>query len=97
VAGLLGMFLFMRAGKDARSFLSSCAYLLGMLTSVVFGVYPLVLPSNPHTEYSLTIHNAAAPLYGLQVGLWWWIPGMILAVLYTVFSYRHFAGRVHPE
>ncbi len=96
VAGLVGMMAFLRARSDLKAFLGSCAYLVGMLTSVVFGVYPLVLPSNPHPEYSLSIHNAAAPLYGLQIGLWWWIPGMILAGLYTVFSYRHFAGRVQP-
>jgi cytochrome bd-type quinol oxidase subunit 2 len=68
-----------------------------MLTSVVFGVYPLVLPANPHPELSLDIHNAAAPLYGLQIGLMWWIPGMILAVCYSVFIYRHFSTRVPPE
>jgi hypothetical protein len=27
----------------------------------------------------------------------WWIPGMILAVCYSVFIYRHFSTRVPPE
>ncbi len=97
LAGLGGMFVFVRRGRDLPAFLSSCAYLLGMLTSVVFGVYPYVLPANTHAEYGLTVHSAAAPLYGLQVGLWWWIPGMALAVLYSIFTYRNFAGRVSAE
>ncbi len=97
ILGLGGMLVFIRAGDDLKAFLSSCAYLVGMLTSVVFGVYPLVLPANPHPELSLDIHNAAAPLYGLQIGLMWWIPGMILAGCYSVFIYRHFSKRVEPE
>lgn len=37
----------------------------------------MVLPARPHAANSLTIYNSAAPIYGLKVGLWWWIPGMI--------------------
>jgi len=49
-----------------------------MLTSVVFGVYPMVLPArNP--VYSLTVTTAKAGAYGLKVGLVWWFLGMILA------------------
>ena len=33
-------------------------------------------------------------LTGLYVGLWWWIPGMLLAAVYSVFVYRHFSGKV---
>src|SRR5437763_1426996 len=33
----------MRKRDERRAFFASCAYLTGMLTSVVFGVYPLVL------------------------------------------------------
>ena len=64
-----------------------------MLTSVVFGVYPMVLPArNP--LYSLTVSNAKAGNYGLRVGLVWWVPGMILAAGYFTFVYRSFAGKV---
>jgi cytochrome d ubiquinol oxidase subunit II len=94
LAGLAGMFWFTHSANDRNAFLSSCAYLLGMLTSVVFGVYPLVLPASTNPDYSLNIWNSAAPHYGLVVGLWWWIPGMILATGWSVFSYRRFAGRV---
>jgi len=97
LAGLGGMLWFTRAGRDCNAFLSSCAYLLGMLTSVVFGIYPYVLPASTKPEYSLDIFNAAAPRYGLEVGLWWWIPGMILAGAWSVFSYRRFSGRVETQ
>ena len=43
---------------------------------------------------SLTVQNAAAPHYGLVVGLIWWIIGMVLAAIYFVLIYRMFRGKV---
>ncbi|MGB8323861.1 MAG: cytochrome d ubiquinol oxidase subunit II [Candidatus Acidiferrum sp.] len=93
VAGLAGVQFELRRGKELNAFLASCAYFLGMLTSVVFGVYPMVLPArNP--AFSLTVSNAKAADYGLKIGLIWWVIGMILATIYFVFVYRSFAGKV---
>jgi cytochrome d ubiquinol oxidase subunit II len=96
LAGLAAMFVFLRRGDDLRGFFGSCAYLLGMMTSVVFGLYPLVLPATEAAR-SLTVHNAKAPDYGLKVGLVWWIIGMALVAGYFTFVYRHFAGKVRLE
>ena len=90
--GLVSMKMF----GGLRGFLASCGFLVGMLTSVVFGVYPLVLPSNGDPALSLTIENAAAAPYGLGVGLIWFIPGIALATSYFVYTYRSFAGKVGP-
>jgi hypothetical protein len=55
---------FELAKKDPRkAFFASCAYLTGMLTSVVFGVYSMVLPA---TVYSLTATSAKGGVYGLE-------------------------------
>jgi len=73
--------------------LTSACYLAGMLLSVVFGVFPMVLPArNP--AYSLTVENSQAGSYGLKVGAIWWILGMILAAGYFIHVYRSFAGKV---
>jgi cytochrome d ubiquinol oxidase subunit II len=93
-AGLAGMRIWSARSRDLAAFLSSCLYLVGMLTSTVFGVFPYVLPSSNSPEQSLTVTNAAAAEYGLYIGLVWWIPGMALAALYSVFVYRHFRGKV---
>jgi len=90
VAGFLGM----RQRRELTAFLSSCAYLVGMLTSAAFGMFPYVLPSVGAPDFGLTIYNTAPAVYGLQVGLAWCIPGMALAVGYSVFVYRRFAGKV---
>ncbi len=93
IAGLIAAWRFTGL-DDLTAFLSSCAYLLGMLTSVVFGLYPYVLPASTNPAYSLTVYNAKAPNYGLWVGLVWWIIGMALVTAYFVYTYRHFAGKV---
>jgi cytochrome d ubiquinol oxidase subunit II len=62
-------------------------------------LYPYVLPSRTDPALGLTVTNAAAPAYGLQIGLAWWIPGVALAIVYVVFLYRRFGGKVrlHEE
>ena len=94
LAGLVGIRIASTRGRDLSAFLCSSLYLVGMLTSVTFGVYPYVLPSNGAPETALTVTNAAAAEYGLWIGLWWWIPGMILAGVYSFVVYRHFSGKV---
>ncbi len=96
IAGAAGMILFSIRGRDLAAFLSSGAYIIGMLTSTVYGVYPRVLPA-VDLENSLTVSNAAASQYGQTVGLIWWIIGMILAATYFIVIYRLFRGKVSLE
>ena len=95
LTGLVGMRVLSARRKDRGAFLASSLYLAGMLASVAFGVFPNVLLSNTTPDFSLTIDNAAAAEHGLMIGLWWFIPGMGLATVYSVFTYRHFAGKVN--
>jgi len=93
IAGLAGMGYFNWRKQDLRAFLSSAAYLVGMLASSAFGIYPNVLPAvNPAN--SLTIYNASASQYALTVGLIWWSIGIILALIYFFIVYRRFYGKV---
>jgi cytochrome d ubiquinol oxidase subunit II len=94
LAGLAGMSFWSVRTDDLWAFLSSCLYLIGMLTSAAFGLFPYLLPSIASPEGGLTVTNAAAAEYGLYIGLAWWTPGMALALLYSVFVYRHFKGKV---
>jgi cytochrome d ubiquinol oxidase subunit II len=94
LAGLTGMKIMNAAGRDRDAFLCSCTFIVGLLTSVAAGLYPYVLPSSTDPALSLTIYNTAAAHYGLEVGLIWFIPGMILTTAYFVYTYRSFAGKV---
>jgi cytochrome bd ubiquinol oxidase subunit II len=93
IAGIVGVRFELIKRDERKAFFASCAYLTGMLTSVVFGVYPMVLPArNP--MYSLTVSGAKAGDYGLKVGVVWWTLGILLAAGYFAFVYRSFAGKV---
>ena len=96
VAGLFGMIYFNYKRADKPAFLSSGAYIIGMLTSTVFAVYPNVLPAVDPAN-SLTIQNASASQYGMAVGLVWWSIGMVLAAIYFILIYRLFRGKVRLE
>jgi cytochrome d ubiquinol oxidase subunit II len=73
---------------------ASSAFLLLMLGTAAFTVFPYVLPSNVNPNAGLSVYNSNPGPYGLQIGLMWWIPGMLLAIGYTVFTHLHFRERI---
>jgi cytochrome d ubiquinol oxidase subunit II len=93
IAGIAGVRFELIKRDERKAFFASCAYLMAMLASVVFGLYPLVLPArNP--IYSLTVSSAKAADYGLKIGLVWWTFGILLVIGYFVYTYRSLAGKV---
>jgi len=86
----------LRRGARRTSFLASCGYFVGMLGSAAFGVYPMLLPARDPAR-SLTIANASAAPYAMSVALYWWIPGMILALTYFYFLYSRLPETVRPD
>jgi cytochrome d ubiquinol oxidase subunit II len=94
VASLIAMFFFHKRGDEKNAFLSSCAYLAGMLGGAAFAVYPNVLPASTGEQYNLTIYNTATGSYGMRVGFVWWSIGIVIAIGYFVFLFRMFKGKV---
>ncbi|UCF36763.1 MAG: cytochrome d ubiquinol oxidase subunit II, partial [Acidobacteriota bacterium] len=90
--GLAGLKWFHE--QERLGFLSSGLFIVGMLTSAAFGIFPYVLPSSTDPSLGLTIYQAATEPYGLWVGIWWWIPGILLTTGYFVYTYRQFSGKV---
>jgi cytochrome d ubiquinol oxidase subunit II len=95
--GLFGMRHFNRPETAGYAFGFSCLYVLGIASSTAFGVCPYLLPSNIDPGSGLTIHNAAAPPNSLRLGLFWFVPGAILAAAYQIVAYRSFAGKANIE
>ena len=93
IAGLSGVKIATQASRDAAAFLCSCAYIVAMLAAAAFGHYPYLLPSINHRQTGLTIFNASTSYSGLSIGLYWFIPGVMLAAAYFVFAYRHLLAR----
>ena len=96
IGGLAAAHHFRRKGRDLAAFAGSSAYLVGMMTSVAFSLYPYVLPSSLDPRSGLTVQAAAADPRSLGIALAWWLPGMALAVGYVVVLHRYFAGKVSP-
>jgi cytochrome d ubiquinol oxidase subunit II len=94
LTGMTGMIYSRIKNNDLRAFLSSALFISGMLASTAFGIYPVLLPSSIKPEYSLTIYNSKAGDYALNVGLYWWIAGIIIAVGYFVYLFYTFRGKV---
>ena len=93
------MFHFLRRGQELAAFLSSSAFLLGLLAASMAGIYPVWLQSTIEPAYSLTAANSAARSYGLQVALVWWTVGIALAGAYFAYVFHSTRGKVdvHAE
>jgi cytochrome d ubiquinol oxidase subunit II len=98
IAGLFGMRYFNTSATGKHAFVFSCMYMAGIAASTAFGVFPYVLPSTLSPSLGLTVYNSAAPLHSLELGLAWFAPALLLAVVYLVVVYRSFEGKVrHKE
>ena len=92
--GMLGMIFFRIKINDTKAFLSSSMFIIGMLGATAFGLYPNVLPASTGPAYSLTVYNTMAGEHGLQVGLMWWIIGIILTIGYFSYLFYSFRGKI---
>jgi|SRR5690242_8028005 len=96
-AGLAGIIVFLKRRIETAAFLSSCVFVLGLLCSAAMGLYPNVLPSTGDAKLSLTVMNVSAAPYGLRIGLFWFLPALVLAIAYSAFVYRQFSGKIEAQ
>ncbi len=59
------------------------------------GLYPYVLPARS-AQHGLTASQVASSPESLALAFYWWIPGMILASVYTCFVYAKFLPKSFP-
>jgi cytochrome d ubiquinol oxidase subunit II len=76
-------------GRWGRAFATNCLALAALLATMAAGVYPNILPARQGHPFSLTINNAAAPAYSLDVAIIWFPIGMVLAACYFTYVYRN--------
>ncbi len=93
VAGLVAIPFLMRNGRRGAAFAASSTFITGMIGSAAFGIHPFVLPARTYGE-GLILWDAAADPKALTTGLVWWIPGMILAMVYVAILYRRISHKV---
>jgi len=93
-ASLATMIWAIARRREPIGFLASGVYLIAMLAGAAVGLYPKLLPASTYAANSLTIQNAASSQQALQIGLYWWLPGIALAIGYFIFIYGMFRGKV---
>ncbi|MDE2230881.1 MAG: cytochrome d ubiquinol oxidase subunit II, partial [Candidatus Omnitrophica bacterium] len=80
--------------KDFLAFLSSCGAMAILMFLFGFGIFPDLVLSNPHPEFSLNIYQDSSSLATLHIMLIIAMIGMPLVVAYTVSIYWIFRGKV---
>jgi cytochrome d ubiquinol oxidase subunit II len=91
---LVGLFYFLRRQRDVAAFAASSLFIGALLGSTAWGMFPNLLISTIDPAYSLTVANAAAPPHALRLALVWFGVGFGLIVLYSLYAYRAFWGKV---
>lgn len=97
VASLATALEFRRRERDAAAFGASSLFILAMLASTAWGSYPNILIATTDPANNLTITNATAGAYGMQVGLWWFLFGFSLVIAYQIYAHRAFWGKVRLD
>lgn len=85
-----------RGGAEEAAFAGSTILILGLLTTLAWGLFPNLLIASRDPAYSLTIYNAAASPQGLSIGLTWFSIGILLVAAYSIVVHRFFRGKVQP-
>jgi len=80
VAGLAGVAFELVKKDETKAFLASCAYLTGMLASVVFG--SIRCHAGAQSRLLDDRREREGRRLCLKIGLIWWVIGMILAASY---------------
>ena len=97
LAGFFYIPTALKGTNDVRPFLGSVVFIAGILASMAGTLFPNLIISTTNPAYNMTAYTASASTYGLQIGLVWWIIGMILVVGYFTFVYRTLSGKVSAQ
>ncbi len=83
-----------KSGKYKAAFIASSLVILSMISSMSVSLFPSIIPSSISKEFNLTIYNASSSQTTLETMLIIALIGMPLVILYTVFIYKVFKGKV---
>jgi cytochrome d ubiquinol oxidase subunit II len=97
LAGIWGAFKYMNDGRELAAFLSSSAFILGLMAATMVGNYPYWLRSTVDPAYGLTAANTASASYGLRIAMVWFAVGITLATGYFVNLFRSIRGKVSED
>ena len=95
--GLAGIYFFNAKKHELSGFLASSAFIIGGISTTVAGLWPVMLTSTNTVNPSLTIYNASASDYGMEVGIIWWGVAFLLILVYSWYVHKVFSGKVENQ
>ncbi|MEJ2614737.1 MAG: cytochrome d ubiquinol oxidase subunit II [Ignavibacteriaceae bacterium] len=93
-ASLINIPVLIRTKKFGTAFLASSVLIAMMILLFALSLFPLLVPSSIDMANSLTIYNASSTPRTLETMLIIALIGMPLVIIYTIFIYRIFKGKV---
>lgn len=75
-----------RLQRRVAAFVSSSMALYGMILGAAAALYPYLLPAR-RPQWGLDLYGASSSPASLRLALYWFVPGMLLAMGYTAFAY----------
>ncbi len=94
LASLIAIPTSLKRTNEAAPFFASCGLIVSLLAATATALFPTILSSTIDPAFDLNTGNAAAGALSLQVGVYWWIVAIALAIGYFVFLFRSFRGKV---
>lgn len=91
-----GALMSIRAKKELRAFLSSCAFVALLLLTTAGTIFPVMLRSTVDDRFTIDVY-AGTPNASLTTGLVLLLPGLALAISYFTYVYRTAQGKVDPH
>ena len=85
------------SGRELRAFVGSNFLIIGLLATGAAALFPVMLHSTLAPESSLTAYAVASSSTTLLRASFWWPIGFALAVFYSVFISRRYAGKVSAQ
>src|SRR4029077_1186501 len=83
--------------REWRAFLGSNFLIFGSLATGAAAIFPVMLHSTLAPENSLTAYAVAVSPGTLRIATIWWPAGLALAVFYSIFISRRYAGKVSVQ
>ena len=93
IASAVVVLLALAPGRELRAFLASCTFIASILAATAAVLFPALLQSTVDPAYTLDAYTAATGHRALSLGLFWFIPGLLLATAYFVHLFRSMRGK----
>ena len=97
VASIVTLVSGLMRHREFQAFVGSNLLIVGLLGAGSAAIFPVMLHSTLVPEHSLTAYAVASNPSTLRLTAFWWPIGFALAVFYSIYISRRYAGKVGVE